>query len=359
MKFNNVITMLVAGCILAGCGSSDSSNDDQAIVIPVNDTEDGSDYLYDYTIVEGINYGTANTQSSGSGTKDLLLDLYSPIQKENSNDSFPILMIIHGGAFQAGSRTQDILQDYAKSFVEKGYVVASIDYRLIPDQPILSTPGENLFDRLINIDGVSEELAEDLNRTKASEINHLNLQFESAIAAIEDSVTAIHWLKDNSDSLNIDWDRFALLGGSAGAITAIHLTYYVDDVPELLEDPKYQNLPKVKAVVNHWGGLLASPSDLSSVESGEAAMFTIHGTHDQTVPYFFAERLKERTSEVSVPHELHSLQNFAHGFSNIDVKSIETAPGSGVTLYERAIQFVEIGINEAECLAQELTIDNC
>lgn len=52
-----------------------------------------------------------------------------------SNDTFPkygrpLMIIIHGGAFIAGSKDDFIQQRMLKEFAKRGYVTASINYRL-------------------------------------------------------------------------------------------------------------------------------------------------------------------------------------------------------------------------------------
>jgi acetyl esterase/lipase len=54
-----------------------------------------------------------------------VLDLYLPT---SGTGPFPVVVFIHGGGFQAGSRNQGFL--LAQYLITRGYAVASIDYRL-------------------------------------------------------------------------------------------------------------------------------------------------------------------------------------------------------------------------------------
>lgn len=60
------------------------------------------------------------------GAQDLALDLYMP----NGSGPHPILVLIHGGGLEGGSRRDVRL--WAKSYVRQGYLVAAVDYRLAP-----------------------------------------------------------------------------------------------------------------------------------------------------------------------------------------------------------------------------------
>ncbi|MDO9614390.1 MAG: alpha/beta hydrolase, partial [Bacteroidota bacterium] len=59
---------------------------------------------------------------------DLKLDIYYP--KTDIFKNRPLVMLIHGGAFYIGSKESAAEQALATSFAKRGYVVASIDYRL-------------------------------------------------------------------------------------------------------------------------------------------------------------------------------------------------------------------------------------
>ena len=59
---------------------------------------------------------------------DLKLDIYYP--KTDVFKNRPLVMLIHGGAFYIGSKESAAEQELATSLAKRGYVVASIDYRL-------------------------------------------------------------------------------------------------------------------------------------------------------------------------------------------------------------------------------------
>lgn len=59
------------------------------------------------------------------------VDLYATIEiPADTNQKRPLLILVHGGGFEAGSRNQNFLRRMARDFAELGYVTARISYRL-------------------------------------------------------------------------------------------------------------------------------------------------------------------------------------------------------------------------------------
>ncbi len=132
--------------------------------------------------------------------KLLQLDIYR--QKE-LNEKAPLLVFIHGGGWRSGKR-QDYLV-YLLDYVEKGFVTATVSYRLKKD---------SIYP-----------------------------------AAVEDVLDAVDFLYQNANTYGYDTSRVALVGGSAGAHLAMLAGYG-------WENPQRH---KVKAVVDIYG-----PVDLTT-----------------------------------------------------------------------------------------------
>lgn len=78
-----------------------------------------------FDVTTGIQYGQ-NTTIAGN-TKDLFMDIYEP--NADTTTMRPAIVFVHGGAFISGQR-----QDMAflcQAFARRGFVAATIDYRLI------------------------------------------------------------------------------------------------------------------------------------------------------------------------------------------------------------------------------------
>lgn len=104
------------------------------------------------------------------------LDIY---QQKLQTQTAPLIILIHGGGWQSG--TPALMIALAIALVERGYIVAAPSYRLSEEAPYP--------------------------------------------AAVEDLVSAFHWLNNNAAQYNIDSTKIALSGGSAGGQLAALLAY--------------------------------------------------------------------------------------------------------------------------------------
>ena len=95
------------------------------------------------------------------------LDLYVP---EQATNALPVVIWIHGGGWKGGSK--DGCPPLRQGFVQRGYAVASVGYRL---------SGDALFP-----------------------------------AQIEDCKAAVRWLRVNAQQYRLNPDRFGVWGSSAG-----------------------------------------------------------------------------------------------------------------------------------------------
>ncbi|MCX7607233.1 MAG: carboxylesterase family protein [Bacteroidia bacterium] len=58
------------------------------------------------------------------------VSLYAQLYVPTEGKSRPVLILVHGGGFEGGTRECAFLVHFAKYFAERGFVVASIDYRV-------------------------------------------------------------------------------------------------------------------------------------------------------------------------------------------------------------------------------------
>lgn len=195
--------------------------------------------------------------------QDLLLDLYQPAGDTLSQR--PLLVFAFGGGFLIGSKEDEDARALCDSFARKGYVTASINYRL----------------NLNIADGSSAERA--------------------AWRAVQDWSAAIRYLKEHADSLRIDTNWVFAGGVSAGSISAMTLQYATDTQrppstfsqtipprPDLgckdCEGNAYSHLSSVRALINCWGAI----SDTSLIDAQDSVpMASFHGDIDPVVPYGF------------------------------------------------------------------------
>jgi len=100
------------------------------------------------------------------GKRDLHLDMFRPAK----SGKYPALLLIHGGGWRSGNKSMQV--PMAQQIAAKGYVTATVEYRLSP---------EALYP-----------------------------------AAVYDVKAAIRFLRANAVKYNIDPDKIAITGSSAG-----------------------------------------------------------------------------------------------------------------------------------------------
>ena len=144
------------------------------------------------SVTTGIQYGSAIDVNGN--TVPLLLDLYIPPTPAPA--PHPLIVAIHGGAFVSGSRSD--YQSVAQHWLERGFAVASIDYRLDP--------------KLIGPHAATEQLI-------------------AAANAIADAQESVRWLRAHATAYHLDTNRIAAIGDSAGGAIALGLSAVPDSHP--------------------------------------------------------------------------------------------------------------------------------
>ena len=249
---------------------------------------------YEVSVEEAIVYGTGGTLDGGQ--VELLLDLAIP--DTGTDGPRPLFVHIHGGSFQTGSRWPQLV------VAERGWVAASIDYRLAGDEPLPGLRVKPFFD------AVGGESSSARNR--------------SVVGSMEDTLVALDYLLSRADELNIDTDRIVLKGESAGAFIALSVAYCAD---------KFENSgPRIAAVIDFAGGI----SEIfcgggTAIDPDEAAVFIAHGTADATVS--FTDRalsIVDGATAAGITYELHPLEGVGHdwllgllGQTNADGRKID------------------------------------
>jgi len=218
-----------------------------------------TDVFANYTTTSDIVYGQ-NTSWNGASTT-LKLDVYQPTGDTETNR--PLIIWVHGGSFIGGTKTDGDMVAFSQKFAKKGYVCASIDYRL----------GFFPFDSA--------------NAVKA------------VVRAVQDLRAAVRFFykdKQTSNTYKIDTNNIYVGGSSAGAITSLHLAYLDDEceVSDYLNqttitqlgglegtsgNPGYSS--NVKGVLNGCGAL----ARYSWLEASDVPVASVHGTNDATVKY--------------------------------------------------------------------------
>jgi len=234
----------------------------------------------------------------------LRMDLFYP----SSGGPWPVLLFVHGGGWTEGDKA-GVWTDP----VNAGYLVVSINYRMAPDY---------LFP-----------------------------------AMIQDVKCAIRYLKAHAKTYNLDPQRIALIGHSAGA-HLVALAGLADERAGWDVGPYQEQSSRVQAVIPISGpydlDVRFSPdvemliqnafgSDQRSIASpvkyadpNDPPFFIIHGDQDSVVPVQQATLLQEALLKEGVPVELVVVKNAGHGLEPI---TGEIFPSSS-QIFQQAILFL-------------------
>lgn len=122
------------------------------------------------------------------------------------------------------------MADYCRALAARGTACFSIDYRLTPEDPKLPEgldPSKFMSKELLKspiVTGRVETVRKRMGLKPLDKTSREHL-WNATFAAIEDMRTALNFIKGKAEDFNIDADRIAVGGFSAGAMTAINLAY--------------------------------------------------------------------------------------------------------------------------------------
>ena len=257
---------------------------------------------YTYTVQSNVVYGQGAV-NGGSTLKDLKLDLYIPDipAPPVGTNQMPVMLMIHGGAFIAGDKTDASVVAAAQEYAQRGWLVASINYRLILDNAVPSSRVQALY----NYVGGASATARD----------------RTAVAAIDDTLTALYFVQARTD-VNKNWTT--VMGFSAGGNTALGASYALDDhaIPR----------PPVKVVIEvsgfFDGKAVGNPFD--GVPTSDPILMSIAGTLDPR--YIYQLEAADWADEAGLPFYFEVFEGVGHApdlFTNI--------ASTGVILYQRTV----------------------
>jgi len=225
-----------------------------------------------------------------SAHKETLVDVYRSKRAAASTRRVGVL-VIHGGGW-VGGKKENVFDRLCLPYLEKGFVVANVEYRLA---------GSAL-----------------------------------APAAVEDVLQAAKWFRDNAGKYGVDKKKIIVTGDSAGG----HLALMVGLTPK---KAKFGPVAKIAAVVNFYGitdvqdqlegdnmrtyattWLPASLPDrqelarkLSPVtwalRKNHPPVFTIHGDADPTVPYEHGVDITKELRNAGSDAEMIPIHQGGHG----------------------------------------------
>ena len=168
----------------------------------------------------------------------------------------PAIVWLHGGGFHAGTRAK--MLPYARFFARRGWVAATIDYRL---------------------------------RTRA-EVRRHGFAIGERDAG-QDAEAAISHLRRNASALGIDPARIVIGGSSAGAITALNVAA--------------RGRAPVRAAIS-----FAGQAHAADFGPGDPPLLLVHGDRDLSIPLARAQETCAAAQAAGVRCDLQRVPGAAH-----------------------------------------------
>lgn len=216
-------------------------------------------------------------------TVNLQLFFYYP-HENVKNETYPAIIFFFGGGWNSSNITQ--FEPHAKHFASRGMVAILADYR------VRDKHGTTPFD------------------------------------AVADAKSAIRYLRENAARLNIDPERIAGAGGSAGGhiAAAAAMVPGLDDpadnlsvspVPNalVLFNPVFDNGPDGYGF-ERIGDRYREISPLHNIQSGNPPTIVFLGTNDRLIPVSTAEKYRDKMIAAGNICELFLYEGKGHGFFN-------------------------------------------
>ena len=301
-------SIMIAIAIFWGCSKSNSIQ--TTPTPPQNPTPPA----YDGKIISNVVYGS-NKDWLGQ-TQSLAMDIYLPTQEVSTSNKYPVVVSIHGGAFDFGDKS-DIVSD-CEILASKGFIVAAINYRVGWDWIKKSDP---------------EKCTADTSTLT-----------EAWYRAQQDTRASIRFLVANATKYGIDPNWIFIEGSSAGAEAALGVPYFPQDSADVympgIKDTlgtldnatnSLTNTYKIQGLGSMWGAL-NSPYLITSENATPTIFFA--GVLGVGVPWdvdhywgcsnfaigYGAKPLYNRTASFGVPAVAHIDPNGYHEVYTVEFR---------------------------------------
>lgn len=229
-------------------------------------------------------------------TESLQMDIYT--SKQTPKEPQKCILFMFGGGFKEGNRADADYLDYFHYFAQKGFLVASIDYRL----------------------GMK-------NQAKApSKLNFKPLKNAIEIA-MEDLYTATNYLLKHAQTLHIDTSRIIVSGSSAGAVAMLQATY--ERASEGKADTILPKKFRYAGAISFAGSIFSLNWGLKYKKKAIPTLF-FHGSADKLVPYnkikllhigmYGSKSLAKVYRKNNFPYLFYTIENSGHEIAEDPMK---------------------------------------
>ena len=218
--------------------------------------------------------------------KSYQFDLYQP--KGDTAQARPLIIWMHGGGFKFGSKEAKGIQLWSRTFAQRGYVCAAINYRL----------------------------------SKRNTIFHFDELLKASYFAVQDAKTAVEYFKKHYKEYHIDPDKIILAGNSAGGIIALQAAYSSNadlarfaKLPDTIEGAKTREIFKVAGVINFWGAIF----DPDWLKNAHVPIVSVLGSNDGVVPpthksapLYGGIDIHAKADDLYIPNQLKIFDGYSH-----------------------------------------------
>ena len=307
----------------------------------------------------------ANEDSYGQVTTTLKMDIYQP-----SNDNLnkrPVIIFAFGGGFVNGSRTEASMVQLCQAFAKRGFVTATIDYRL----------GMNIG---------NEELSK-----------------RAVYRALQDGRSAVRYFRKNADSYGVDSNQIFISGHSAGAFLALQSVYLDKDserptstrsylgradlggLDTIGDNKNYADGSLVNGKANGVMSFAGAVGDVNYIEGpSDVVGVYFHSSDDNTVPFnsgepfstlswlpgfnlptvYGSNQINSRANSVGAGHTFYPYTNRGHSvhFTNSNLYT-DISPRGSQFFYDTRLKPSNVSITGntsvcATCPSQAYTATN-
>lgn len=296
---------------ITSCGG-----DDEAETSSVSLTE-----KYQVNRSEGIPYAQALVgdwyDRSDLSAITLRADVYEPIGA--SVQGRPVMLYLHGGGFSAGGRADGASVNTSFYFASRGWVVFSIDYRLVAEPSLIPAdwPPQSMVDRLaVGVDltpnpncsqvGTFASIPEGCDNISnvvgidsEDDIPVTIGNYQNIYAATRDMKAAIRYIHATAVSFGLDTSKFTVMGEDAGATMALlaAVSSEGDFTDELtvaddptLEDTTPEAPERITSAVSFFGSsigidLLNAYKGTNRYDANDASLYIRHGKQDNVISF--------------------------------------------------------------------------